>query len=73
MPPRPGSTERRTGKVLAAIKAKPPREVVSHEFSAPQFCRDFIELAAKHDLQFLVVARRGDRAKGETFWVPYED
>lgn len=72
-PPRPGSTERRTRKVLAAIQANPPREIVSHEFSAPQFCCDFIELATRHEFQFLAVARKGDRPNGERPWVLYED
>jgi hypothetical protein len=59
--PQPGSTERRRQKILAAIHAKPPREVVSTEYSVPQFCHHFIDLAAKHDLLYLAVARKDGR------------
>lgn len=71
-PPRPGSTERRIKKVLAAIHANPPREIVSNEYDAPQFCRDFIALAMKHDFQFLAVARKGNREIGEKSWELYQ-
>ncbi|WP_167670704.1 hypothetical protein [Allopusillimonas ginsengisoli] len=54
------------------LHAKPPREVISGEFDAPQFCHDYINLAAKHGYQFLVVARRGDRKAGERAWEIYE-
>lgn len=61
-PPRPGSTERRKEKVLAAIQEKPPREVLSHEFSVPQFCDDFIKLAAKQEILFMAVAVKNGRS-----------
>lgn len=72
-PPRRGSTERRMAKVRAALHAKPPREVISAEFCAPQFCRDFIELAKRYEFGFFAIARRGDRAAGERAWEVYEE
>lgn len=71
-PPQPGSTDQRVKKVLSKIREQPPREVVSSEYSAPQFCRDFIDLAAKQGYQFLTIARRGIRGQGERPWEIYE-
>lgn len=59
-PPRPGSTERRMQKVLAKIAINPPREILSHEFSVPQFCNDFIKLLPG-DFQFVVIATKRGR------------
>ncbi|TKR55356.1 hypothetical protein D7I39_11095 [Allopusillimonas ginsengisoli] len=69
-PPKPESTEARRRKILAKIEAKPPRTVISHGYSAPQFCRDFIALAEKNGFAFMVIARKGNREIGEAAWEP---
>lgn len=60
-PPKPGSTERRMQKVLSKIKQAPPREVLSVEYSVPQFCEDFIGLMPRQDYSYLAIGSREGR------------
>lgn len=60
-PPKPGSTEQRRKKVLSKIESAPPREVLSHEYSVPQFCDDFVRLINKQDYSYLAIGSREGR------------
>jgi len=60
-PPKPGSTERRMAKHMERLRQRPPRERLSPEYDAPQFCEEWMELAKKSGFHSMVIVAPGER------------